>query len=120
MRKKTKCYFNKTCNRKDEILNTLSVKEGMLPVKYLGVPLSSNKITDRECAILISSIWDRLQGWSSRLLSLASRIELVHTVIHYKINFWLQIFQLPDASIQKIENVYANFLWKGGLHKIKF
>lgn len=86
---KNKCCINKFCKERYEVLDILWVEEGELPVKYLGVPLSSNKITDRECAKLIIKIRNKLQGWSSRLLSFAGRIELVHTVIQVKINFRL-------------------------------
>lgn len=44
----------------------------------------------------------------------------MQTMIQAKVNFRLQTFQLPDASITKIESVCANFIWKGGLYKIKY
>lgn len=89
------------------MLDILGVRERELSVKYLGVPLFANKIMDRECSELISKIRGKLQGWSSRLLSFAGRIELVHIVIQEKVNFWLQTFHLPDASNDKIKRVFA-------------
>lgn len=84
---KTKCYFNKHCKNKLEVLDILNVEEGGLPVKYLSVPLSSNKIIGRECVELIIKTKDRLKGWSSRLLSFVGRIKLVYTMIQAKVNF---------------------------------
>lgn len=117
---KTKCYFNKFCSNKQSMLDKLGFTEGSLPVKYLGVPLSNNNITDVECGKLINEIRDKLQGWRSKLLSFAGRVELVHTVITSKVRFWLQTFQIPDCSIAKINSVCANFIWRGGIHKIKY
>lgn len=117
---KSKCYFSKYCTSKNQILEILQIKEGQLPVKYLGVPLSTNVITDRECGELVGKIRDKLNGWSSKLLSFAGRIELVHTVITAKVRFWLQTFHIPDSSIEKIKSACANFIWRGGLHKVSY
>lgn len=106
----TKCYFNKWCRNKQDILTELKVREGELPVKYFGVPLSSNVITDKECRELKNKIRDKLNGRSSKLLSFASRIDLVHTIISAMVMFWMQIFQIQMASVLKIESLCANFI----------
>lgn len=86
-------------------------------MKYLGVPLSSNTITNKECGNLVTKIKEKLNGWRSRLLFFAGRAELVHTVIFAKVRFWIQTFQIPDCSIENIDSVCAKFIWRGGLQK---
>lgn len=53
---KTKCYFSKFCKNRGEVFEIQDVKEGNLLIKYLGVPLSSTKIMDREYSELITKL----------------------------------------------------------------
>ncbi|XP_060183587.1 uncharacterized protein LOC132613540 [Lycium barbarum] len=46
---------------KQEILTHLGYCEGTLPFKYLGVPLSSKKLTMAECMPLVEKITDRVK-----------------------------------------------------------
>lgn len=97
---KTKCYFNKFCRNKDFILHIMKVSERDLLIKYLGVPLSLNKITDRKCAALIASIRDKLFGWSSRLLFLRREQ-----------NWCTLLFKLRSTSGYK-HSSYLLHLWR--------
>lgn len=117
---KTKCYFNKFCKDKQRLLIRIGVSEGELSVKYLRIPLSTNTITDRECAKLIDKVREKVQGWMSKLLSFAGRVELVHTMITSKVRYWLQTFHIPYCSLGKINSVCVDFIWRGKLHKISY
>ncbi|KAH1092321.1 hypothetical protein J1N35_019578 [Gossypium stocksii] len=44
-------------------------KVGRLPVRYLGVPLVSRKLSRSNCAALTNRILDKIQGWSTKHLS---------------------------------------------------
>ncbi|KAL0345762.1 UNVERIFIED_CONTAM: hypothetical protein Sradi_4407500, partial [Sesamum radiatum] len=50
---------------------------GALPVKYLGLPISSSRIKLADCAPLISKLEKRLLGWTSYNLSFAARVQLI-------------------------------------------
>jgi hypothetical protein len=117
---KSKAYFSKNCANKGEILQILKINEGQLPVKYLGLPLSTNQLSAKDCSKLIDIIQNKIENWSSRLLSIAGRLELVHTVITAIIMFWIQTHNIPKSAICKIERICANFLWKGKNHKISW
>lgn len=60
---KSKVYFSKGCKNKEENLNVLKLKKGNLPIKYLGIPLSSNKRNEKDCFKLYDSIQSKLEGW---------------------------------------------------------
>ncbi|XP_059306207.1 uncharacterized protein LOC132057598 [Lycium ferocissimum] len=81
-----------------EILNTLGFCEGHLPFKYLGVPLSSKKLTIAECLPLVEKITDRIKCWSAKLLSYAGRLQLIKSVVFGIQNYWAQIFLLPKSE----------------------
>lgn len=59
----------------EQILNTFGWSKGELPFKYLGVPLSSRKLTVIQCQPLIKKILNRIDCWASKLLSYAGRIQ---------------------------------------------
>ncbi|XP_039052012.1 uncharacterized protein LOC120193638 [Hibiscus syriacus] len=52
-------------------------KRGSLPVRYLGIPLVTRKLTEKDCVVLIEKIKQRLHHWPARNLSYAGRLELI-------------------------------------------
>ena len=61
-------------NVKNDILSTTGFVMGRLPLKYLGVPLISTRLTHSDCQPLIDKILLRIQAWTSRSLSYAGRL----------------------------------------------
>ncbi|XP_059310806.1 uncharacterized protein LOC132062204 [Lycium ferocissimum] len=54
---------------RDQILQEMRFTLGEIPFKYLGVPLSSRKLTIQQCMPLVEKIIARIRCWSSKLLS---------------------------------------------------
>ncbi|KAL0313724.1 UNVERIFIED_CONTAM: hypothetical protein Scaly_2906600 [Sesamum calycinum] len=54
-----------------QIVEYLGFQEGSLPVRYLGVPLTSSRLTIADCRPLINRIDTRLAGWNQHNLSYA-------------------------------------------------
>lgn len=98
----------------DEIQKITSFQVGALPFRYLGIPLTSKKLTVAQCSILVDKLVKRIRHWSSRLLSLAGRLQLVKSTLFPITNFWLQSIQIPKLVIKKVEAVFRSFLWSGG------
>ena len=59
---------------KATILNMTGLSLGSLPVKYLGVPLISSRLSHSDCQPLLDKIMARIQSWTSRSLSFAGRL----------------------------------------------
>ncbi|XP_010473894.1 PREDICTED: uncharacterized protein LOC104753325 [Camelina sativa] len=74
------------------ITSATGLPHGTLPVRYLGVPLCTKKLTLQNC-----------------------RLVLINTVIAGISNFWCSTFMLPKACIRKINSMCSAFLWKGHL-----
>lgn len=49
---------------KQSLVELLGISEGQLPVKYLGVPLISSRLTSADCLILKEKILARIQSWA--------------------------------------------------------
>ncbi len=66
---------------KQEILHVLQMPKGVLPVRYLGVPLISKRLSAVDCEVLITKISSRIDSWLVRKLSFAGRLQLMSSVL---------------------------------------
>lgn len=64
-----------------EIMQNNDFSQGMLPFKYLGVPVASRKIIVQHCIHLINRIASRIMHWASKLLSYTGRWYLIKSII---------------------------------------
>lgn len=90
----------------------LNISIGSLPVMYLGIPLSNNKLKARDFGPLIENIHKKFNHWKNKLLNVSGRIELVNIVIHPMIQLWIRISQIPGSITKRINSLCANFIWK--------
>lgn len=86
---------------------------GKLSVRYLGVPLVSGRLSDRDGKPLIEKITGRLEAWAMKKLSYAGRLQLIQSLIHSLVNFWCTAFILPIKVTRSVEQKCKSFLWKG-------
>ncbi|KAL5801025.1 hypothetical protein ACOSQ3_032657 [Xanthoceras sorbifolium] len=98
---------------KQELLGILDFQEGVLPVRYLGVPLISTKLMAVDCRVLVDRIIARVRSWTSRVLSFAGRLQLIQSVLFFIQMYWSSIFILPKSVVIKVETILRSFLWKG-------
>lgn len=109
---KSSIYFGGVADGiKQEILNMSDMNEGSLPFKYLGVPLSSQKLSVMQCQPLVNRIMQRITCWASRLLSYARRVQLIKSVVFGIQTYWSQIFVLPQKVLKLIQQACRVFLW---------
>lgn len=102
---------------KEDIERDCGMQLSTLPVKYLGVPLITSRLTHMDCAPLVTKLMRKIQLWTSATLSYAGRLQLIKSVLFSYQVFWSTIFILPCATIRKIESMMAGFLWKGRLDR---
>ena len=67
---------------RNEILNNTGFCLGRFPMKYLGVPLLSTRLSHCDCQPLLDKIMTRIQAWTSRSLSFAGRLQLLSSVLY--------------------------------------
>lgn len=89
---------------------------GVLPIRYLGVPLHTKKISLEQCAPLLQSVKAKLRSWTVKKPTYAGRLQLVTSVINRITNFWTSSFIIPKGVIQEIDSLCAKFLWKGDIN----
>lgn len=104
----------------DQIVGSTGFKVSSLPVRYLGVPLVSRKLTLKDCEPLMKKLKDKVLHWSSKFLSFAGRLQLIQTVLYGTCAYWFRHFMLPKAVIKQIEKLCSAFLWNEKEGKVKW
>ncbi|XP_071727851.1 uncharacterized protein [Rutidosis leptorrhynchoides] len=125
MSKSTGYFANVPVHIKNQILNMMPFEEGVLPVRYLGVPLVSSRLLNRDCKLLVEMVQNRIFDWKSKFLSFAGRVQLISSVLVSMQVYWYSVFILPNAIIKEIEKLMRGFWWcqgelKRGKAKVKW
>ncbi|CAN1159330.1 LINE-1 retrotransposable element ORF2 protein [Linum perenne] len=94
-----------------QIAAVAEFREGQLPMKYLGIPISAGKLSKADCRGLVDKITGRVKDWKAKFLNYAGRLELIKLVIHGILQYWLSMFILPKTVLKEIEAICASFLW---------
>ncbi|XP_058785710.1 uncharacterized protein LOC131660481 [Vicia villosa] len=101
-------------------LHTISgFKEGVFPVKYLGVPLTHKRLNIQHYLPLIDKIVARIHHWTSKLLTYAGRVQLVKSIIVAIAQYWMSCFPLLKFVLKKIDSICRSFIWTGDEHSRK-
>ncbi|KAJ6984025.1 hypothetical protein NC653_022290 [Populus alba x Populus x berolinensis] len=100
-------------NLKGAIRDQVGFQQSALPVRYLGIPLISTRLTHADCLPLVERIITRIKLWTSFSLTYAGRLQLIQFVLFSIQVYWSTMFILPCSSIRKLESILAGFLWKG-------
>ena len=80
---------------RDAILDMTGFRLGSLPMKYLGLPLISSKLSHSDCQPLLDKIIARIQSWTSVSLSYAGRLQLISSVLYSIQAYWCTMFIIP-------------------------
>nr|XP_016491957.1 PREDICTED: uncharacterized protein LOC107811523 [Nicotiana tabacum] len=84
-----------------------------LTARYLGVPLSSKRLSMTQCRPLLDKMLDRITNWTTKFLSYAGRVILIKSVLFAIQTIWAQIFILPKKIVKQIITTCKRFLWTG-------
>ncbi|VFQ88308.1 unnamed protein product [Cuscuta campestris] len=88
------------------LLNLVNFPQGRLPVKYLGLPLTSQRATERDFAPLVEIVDANIRRWNTKTLSLGGRCEFikyrwVHAVYLQGRSVWTWIPKKGDSHLFK-------------------
>ena len=78
------------CNEDDKqiIKGILNISEGTFPFHYLGIPMSSRRLSHRDCLPLIEKLCQRLSGQRAKVLCYACHLELIRSMLSTLHIFW--------------------------------
>ena len=91
------------------------ISKGSFPAKFLGVPLTTKKLSKRDCQPLIERILSRINAWTTHFLSYAGRLQLIKSVLFAIQSYWSAHFILPKGIVNQLQSIFSRFLWNGNL-----
>lgn len=94
----------------NEIMVSFPFNSGKLPVRYLGLPLLTKRITAADYGTLIEKIRTRMSSWTARYLSYAGRLQILNSVIVSIVIFWLAAFRLSNGCLDEIDKLCSLFM----------
>lgn len=89
----------------------LGFEVGTLPIRYLGLPLLSTRLSHSDCIPLFDHIITRIKSWKARDLSFAGRVLLVKVTLSCILVFWTSCFVLPKRTVKTLNFLFRKFLW---------
>ncbi|KAG7572003.1 Reverse transcriptase domain [Arabidopsis suecica] len=122
MEKSTLYLAGNTVAPTGQIASRFPFEIGHLPVRYLGLPLVTKRLSAADYRPLVEQIRKRIESWTSRFLSFAGRLNLISSILWSICNFWLAAYRLPNTCIREVEKLCSAFLWSGtdlNSHKAK-
>jgi len=113
MEKSTLFLAGSPANGHQQIAENFPFEVGSLPVRYLGLPLVTKRLSAADYSPLLEKIRKRIGTWTARFLSFVGRFNLISSVLWRLCNFWLAAFRLPRECIREINKLCSSFLWSG-------
>ncbi|CAG7886739.1 unnamed protein product [Brassica rapa] len=101
------------------VATDFGLTQGSLPVKYLGLPLSSRRLGRIGYQPLLDKVRQRISSWTARHLSFSGKAPIASSVIYSIINFWAAVFPLPQGCLEELERMCNAFLWSGAPNSAK-
>ncbi|XP_062021276.1 uncharacterized protein LOC133737799 [Rosa rugosa] len=79
--------------------------------KYLGMPLIHSRVNKYTYISILDKVQSRLSGWKSKVLSMAGRLTLIHSVTATIPSYAMQTAKLPTSICDSLDKLNRNFLW---------
>ena len=96
----------------------LKCKRGVLPFKYLGVPVGANMRKASSWEPIISKFQSKLSSWKAKMLSFGGRLVLIKSVMSNLPVYFFSLYRAPSKVIKYIDRIRMNFFGVGA-SKIK-
>ena len=84
---------------------------GKFPFRYLGLPMHTRKLSNKDRQTIENRIEKKLSGWKGKLLSVGGRLVSLNSVLSSLPMFMMSFFELPKGVLEKIDCFRSRFYW---------
>ncbi|GLT36867.1 hypothetical protein SLA2020_112150 [Shorea laevis] len=112
-RQKSSILFSKNVDQasREAICSTLGYNPTDDLGKYLGIPISAQKLNKSKWQFVVDKVRGKLTSWKSKFLSFAGHTTLANFVLASIPNYYMQSSFLPASIHMELDRTYRNFIW---------
>jgi hypothetical protein len=112
--------FGETKERDAEYVELFGCKEGEFPFRYLGIPISPSRLSNRDWRVVEERFQKKLSSWKGKLLSFGGRLVLINSVLSSLPMYMLSFFRIPKGVLEKLDYYRSRLFWQCDEHKKKY
>lgn len=102
------------------IAEKFNCERGKFPMKYLGIPISSVRLTVADFAASPDKLEKRLATWKCGHLSYGGKAILVNSSLTSIPMYTMGVYLLPETTHQMMDSIRVRFFWEGLENKRKY
>eukprot|EP00253_Pinus_taeda_P007501 PITA_07501 len=104
-------FFNTNIAIQKNISRILGFQRDVLPLKYLGVPLTDKPLHKGIWELMINKMQDKITKWTFRSLNLASQLVLTNVVLQSIPIFMISALPASKGVLEHFKTIQRDFLW---------
>jgi hypothetical protein len=112
--------FGETKDRTEEYVQLFGCKEGEFPFRYLGIPMSPKRLSNRDWRVVEERFQKKLSSWKGKMLSAGGRLVLINSVLSSLPMYMMSFFKIPKGVLEKLGYYRSRFFWQCDEHKKKY
>jgi hypothetical protein len=112
--------FRYTQSEKERLANMLNCVLGVIPLRYLEIPISDHHLGMGAFSPIFQKMCKRLDPWKGKHLTSGGRQILTNACLSSIPLYCMGFYWLVDTAHKKMDGIRANFLWQGTDGKFKY
>ena len=89
-------------------------------MKYLGIPVSTNRLGIQAFSGIVDKMRNKLDPWKGKSLSSGGRLILTNSCLSNLPKFTMGFYLLPKSTHKNLDQIRGNFFWKGASDDFKY
>jgi hypothetical protein len=103
--------FGEAKDKVNEYVALFGCKEGDVPFRYLGIPMSTRKLSNKDWAAVEERFQKKLASWKGKVLSSGGRLVLINSVLSSLPMFMMSFFRIPKGVLSRLNYYRSRFYW---------
>jgi hypothetical protein len=101
--------FGETKDLLPDYVELFGCKEGVMPFRYLGIPMCTRKLSNKDWSVVEERFQKKLSSWKGKLLSSGGRLVLINSVLSSLPMFMMSFFRVPKGVLKKLDYYRSRF-----------
>ena len=108
---------NTSMGKRRKIMDYISITRILEKDKYLGMPIMVGRAKRKKFQSLKDRLWQKINGWSSKLLFCAGKAILIQVVAQAIPIYAMSCFTFSKAFVHDLNMLIARFWWGNSMDK---